>query len=111
MHRKPVETKSGESLSRVIGAVVGLAGFTTAVLVGMSVGNPGTITIGRAILCLVVGVVVGRVLGWTGETAIEEYTEKYRNEHPEPPPPAALVRLKKKRDQHEQIVEEMKKAA
>ncbi len=111
MSKAAVETISGESLSRVVGAVVGLAGFATAVLAGMATGNPGTVTLGRALLCLIIGVVVGRILGWGGEIASKEFLERYREEHPEPEPPAALVRLKQKRDRHELIVEEMKKSA
>lgn len=111
MSKAAVETISGESLSRIVGAVVGLAGFATAVLAGMTTGNPGSVTLGRALICLIAGVVVGRLLGWGGEMAAKEYLERYREDHPEPDPPAALVRLKQKRDRHEQIVEEMKKSA
>lgn len=111
MSKPAVHTMSGESLSRVVGAVVGLAGFTTAILTGMAIGNPGAVTLGRSLLCLVVGVIVGRVLGWVGEVASQEFLVRYRGDHPEPAPPPALVRLKQKRDRHEQIVEEMKKSA
>jgi hypothetical protein len=87
----------GESPSRVLGGVLGLMGFVTALLVGLLSSNPGTTIITRAIIALIVCAVIGRVLGRVGEVCVREFLDRYRAERPIPEMPEALKRLYKKR--------------
>lgn len=111
MAEQPALTLSGEPVSRVVGGVLGLTGFSTALFVGMAIGNPPVITLGRGLLCMLACGIVGRVLGWAGAVATTEFLERYRAERPKPQPPAELIELQERRNRHKQIVEEMKRAA
>lgn len=104
-------TISGEPIPRVIGGVLGLTGFSTALFVGMAIGNPAITTLGRGLLCMIACYMVGRILGSMGATAAGEFLTKYKADRPPPEPPAELLELQDRRDRHKRIVEEMKKAA
>ena len=97
--------------ARVVGGVLGLMGFATAVFVGMVAGLPGVTTLSRALLCMLACYAVGRVLGAMGSTAVEEFVDKYKADRPAPEPPRALVELQDRRDRHKRVVDEMKRAA
>ena len=55
--------------TRVIAAVIGLAGFTVALVAGVAADNPFEVCVSRAILSLAVCSIVGLVLGWVMRTA------------------------------------------
>jgi hypothetical protein len=107
---RPV-TISGEPIPRVVGGILGLTGFSTALFIGMAAGNPATTTLGRGLLSMIVCYIVGRMLGSMGSAAVGEYIEKYKADRPAPEPPSELVELQNQRNRHKQIVEEMKRAA
>lgn len=88
---------TGERPSHTIGAVLGLMGFVTALLVGVLSANPGLVIISRALVAMIVCAIIGRVLGRVGEVCIHEFLDHYRGERPIPEMPEALKRLYKKR--------------
>lgn len=104
-------TLSGEPVPRVCGAVLGLAGFSTALLVGLVTGNPATNTLLRGLLCMAICVAVGRVIGWAGELATREFLDQFREANPEPQTPEELVRLQERRNRHKAIIDEVKRGA
>ncbi|MCC5822969.1 MAG: hypothetical protein JJU44_06745 [Planctomycetes bacterium] len=108
---KQPATISGEPISRVVGGVLGLTGFSTALFIGLVAGNPALVTLGRGIVCMLVCYLVGRVLGSMGGTAAGEFIEKYKSDRPAPEPPQQLVDLQDRRNRHREIVEEMGRAA
>lgn len=55
--------------TRVIAAVIGLAGFTVALVAGLAADNPFEVCVSRAILALAACSIVGLVLGWVMRTA------------------------------------------
>jgi len=69
-------------LSRLIAAVMGLSSFALAVLAGMVAGNPGVVTLLRALVCMAAGFAVGHVLGWAAAVAASEYLKSYREARP-----------------------------
>jgi hypothetical protein len=95
----------------MVGGIMGLTGFSAALFVGMAAGNPAVTTLGRGLLCMIICTLVGRLLGAMGATAVGEFIEKYKSEHPAPPPPSQLIELQDRRNRHKQIVDEMKRAA
>lgn len=101
----------GEPIPRTSGAILGLAGFATALMVGMVIGNPAHITLLRALLCMVVCVVVGRVIGWAGELAARDVVDQYIKDNPPPQTPEELVRLQDQRNRHKAIEDELKRGA
>lgn len=111
MAEKTPVTISGESVPRVVGGVLGLTGFSTALFVGMLIGNPAITTLWRGLLCMIACAFIGRLLGWAGAVATGEFVERYIASHPSPEPPAELVDLQERRNRHKQIVDEMKRAA
>lgn len=110
MGKQPA-TISGEPIPRVVGGVLGLTGFATALFVGMAAGNPALLTLWRGLVCMVVCYAVGRVLGGMGGAAAGEYIDRYKADRPAPEPPQQLVDLQDRRNRHNQIVKEMGKAA
>ncbi len=98
-------------MSRVVGGILGLTGFSTALFIGMAAGNPAITTLARGLVCMIVCCIVGRMLGSVGAVAVGEYLEKYRADRPAPEPPSELVELQDRRNRHKQIVEELKRAA
>lgn len=104
-------TISGEPIPRLIGGILGLTGFSTALFVGMVAGNPAVTTLGRGLLCMIVCYAIGRLLGSMGSVAVGELIENHKANRPIPEPPMELVELQDRRNRHKQIVEEMKRAA
>lgn len=100
-------TLSGERTSRIAGALLALAGFATALLVGLVVSNPGPTAIARALGCMIACLFIGRALGWAGGIATGEFIRAYQKDHPPPRPPHELVRLKNRHDRHKQIADEL----
>ena len=70
--------------AKLIAAVMGLSAFLAALIPGMIIGNPGVITLSRALLCMAVGYAVGRVLGWVAEVAAGEFLTAYQESRPLP---------------------------
>jgi len=102
---------TSESVPRVCGSVLGLAGFVTVLLVGLIEGNPAPTILARGLLCMLACAVVGRLLGWAGMVASAEVIERFRAENTPPTTPEALLRLRDKKQRHEAVVEKMKQAA
>lgn len=109
--KEPIPTVCGEPMSRVVGGILGLTGFSTALLVGVLVGNPPLTTLTRGLICMVACAVVGRLLGSAGAIATGEFVRRYQQLHPLPHPPAELQGLQARRNRHKQIVDEMKRPA
>jgi len=93
----------GERPARIVGGVLGLMGFVTALLVGLLNANPGLIIVTRALVALIVCCVIGRIIGRIGEICVEEFLMRYREENPIPGMPEALKRLYKKRADQEAL--------
>ncbi len=55
--------------TRVIAAVIGLAGFTVALVAGVAADNPFEVCVSRAVFALAVCSIVGLVLGLVMRTA------------------------------------------
>ncbi len=97
--------------SRVISSVLGLMGFFTACLVGLSVGNPGSIILVRAMLALAVCAVIGRVIGTVGEVCVREFVVKYKADRPMPEMPEELQELYDTQARDEALRDRMKQSA
>ena len=97
--------------ARVISCVLGLMGFFTALLVGLSAANPGVIILLRAMIALALCALVGRILGIVGEICVREFLDQYKADRPTPVLPIQLQRLYKSRADHEAIRKSMKKSA
>lgn len=97
--------------ARLISGVLGLMAFVLACVVGLLAGNPGFVILTRAILAMLVCALVGRFLGIVGEVCVREFVERYKSERPRPRKPQQLVRLEQAKQEHEQVVRSMKKAA
>ena len=102
---------TGEPIPRTSGAILGLAGFATATLVGMIAGNPGSITIMRGLVCMIACVIIGRLIGWAGEISAREHVTEYIDDNPSPETPEQLLRLQERRNRHKAIVDEVKRGA
>ncbi|MEM1185854.1 MAG: hypothetical protein AAGI53_12745 [Planctomycetota bacterium] len=76
--------------ARLIASVLGLSSFAVALAAGWIASNPGTTTIMRAIIAMVCGYALGRVLGWAAEVTAREYLETYTEAHPIPDPLPAV---------------------
>ncbi len=75
-----------EPPAKFIAAVLGLSSFATATLAGMIAGNPGTVTLLRAIPCTLAGYLLGWAVGKAAQTAAREYIDRYKLLHPIPEP-------------------------
>jgi hypothetical protein len=58
--------------AKVIASTMGLAGFTVAILAGLTADNPTESILGRAVLSMLVCNVVGFLLGTIGAGAIRD---------------------------------------
>jgi len=97
--------------TQLVSGVLGLMGFTTALLVGLLAGNPAIAILGRALLAMLLCALVGRLLGSVGEVCVREYVTKYKSDRPQPNKPKELVELDLKQEAHESVMNSMKKAA
>ncbi|MDF1809889.1 MAG: hypothetical protein P1U42_09365 [Phycisphaerales bacterium] len=97
--------------TKLVSGVLGLVGFSTALLIGLIAGNPGYIIILRAIVAMVCCAFVGRILGAIGEVCVREFVTNYKSGRPVPQKPQELVDLDMKQQAHASMVQNMKKAA
>lgn len=70
--------------SRVIATCFALAGFAATAIVGVYVGNPAALVLGRAILVMIAAYVVGRLLGGVMARAISHHVTQYKQSRPLP---------------------------
>lgn len=63
-------------VARFAGASLGLLAFTIAVVCGLIVRNPVTVTLSRGILALVVFCIIGMVLGAVAQMVIAEHEKR-----------------------------------
>jgi hypothetical protein len=70
-----MQTESGPKL---FAAVLGLSCFTMALVAGAIAGNPGYVTLARAIPCMMLGYLIGWALGAVAFVAVREHVERYR---------------------------------
>ena len=97
--------------TRLVSGVLGLMGFSTAILVGILAGNPGIVILLRAMLAMLICAVIGRVLGAMGEVCVREYVTHYKSNRPVPAMPDELIELEKRLEDHGKVIDNMKKAA
>lgn len=97
--------------TQLVSGVLGLMGFTTAILVGLFAGNPVLAILLRAIVAMLVCAFVGRILGAVGEACVHEYVTRYKTDRPQPSKPKELVALDMEQEAHESVINTMKKAA
>lgn len=69
---------------KVTGAVLGLAGFTIALVVALLSGVPSIDALLRAIFCAILCNIIGHLIGWVGRRVIDEFIESYVREHTVP---------------------------
>jgi hypothetical protein len=62
-----------EGMTRTTGACLGLLAFSTAILAGVSIGNPVATTLSRALWAMVAFYILGAVLGHVAMRVIDEY--------------------------------------
>jgi len=92
---------------RVFSGVLGLSGFITASVVGLGAGNPGALILTRALLAMLVCAIVGRILGYAGETCVREFIRMYKQRFPIPSMPEPLSRMYEKQSDRETVRNEM----
>ncbi len=97
--------------THLVSGVLGLMGFTTALVVGLIAGNSGLVILTRALVALFLCAIVGRLLGAVGEVCVREFVTKYKSDRPQPIKPRELVDLDREQRVHESVVDSMKKAA
>ncbi len=97
--------------TQLASGVLGLMGFTTALVVGLLAGNPALVILTRAMVAMLVCAVVGRLLGAAGEICVREYVTKYKSDRPQPTKPQELIDLDREQRAHESVIDTMKKAA
>ncbi|MBL8761527.1 MAG: hypothetical protein JNL50_09515 [Phycisphaerae bacterium] len=67
---------------RTIAACLGLTAFAVAVAAGLLTGNPAGVVLGRALLALVVGQMLGVVIGQVGTRVVEDQLRAYVSSNP-----------------------------
>ena len=97
--------------SKLISGVLGLMGFSTALVIGMLAQNPALVTIGRALIAMFVCALIGRMLGVVGEVCVREFVSTYKYNRPEPEKPQELVELDNEKKAHKTVMSTLKKAA
>jgi len=97
--------------TKLISGVLGLVGFSTALVIGLLAGNPGYIIILRAIVAMLCCAFVGRILGAVGEVCVREFVTNYKTDRPVPQKPQELIDLDLQQQAHASMVKNMKKAA
>jgi len=68
----------------VIAACFALAGFAATAVAGVYVGNPADLVIGSAILVLIGGWILGRLLGGVMVHAMNAHVAQYKRDRPLP---------------------------
>ncbi|MBL4698545.1 MAG: hypothetical protein JKX70_06910 [Phycisphaerales bacterium] len=97
--------------SKLISGVLGLMGFSTALMIGLLAQNPASVTIGRALIAMFVCAFIGRMLGVVGEVCVREFVSTYKHNRPEPEKPKELVALDDTKKAHQTVMSTLKKAA
>jgi len=69
---------------KVIAGCAGLCGFTVAVLAGLAADNPMDVILGRAIVANIACYLVGGVIGYVMDRAVDEGIEQYKSARPTP---------------------------
>ena len=64
---------------RSIGAQVALLAFGVATLAGLIAGNSPATVLGRAMVALVAGLVVGQAAAWTGKLVIRDHLQRKKH--------------------------------
>ena len=67
---------------RIIATCFAFVAFATALVCGLTAGNPTGTIITRAIVAMVVCYIVGFILGTLGRHAIQEHVDQYKKDHP-----------------------------
>ena len=70
--------------SKVIATCFALIGFSAAILVGSVSGNSTGTVLFRAMMVMLVGYPIGRLVGLVAQRTIEESIASYRTDHPIP---------------------------
>jgi putative Mn2+ efflux pump MntP len=68
--------------TKVIAGCMGLSAFVIAIVAGLSVGNPASETLLRALVAMVICQMIGVGLGWLAESAIAEIHQARGSEKP-----------------------------
>lgn len=105
------ELPVSDTPARILAGVMGLLGFATAALVGLWVGNPGVLILGRALVAMLVCSVLGRLIGYAGFKAVSDFLERYKEESPVPEMPESLQKIYKEEDPTRVDREIMRKSA
>ncbi len=79
MERSNVPTK-------IVASCLALIGFAAAILAGLSVDNPASTTISRALVAMFVCYIIGLAVGAVAQRAVQEHVDTYKKEHPLEPP-------------------------
>lgn len=66
----------------MIATCLALTGFAAALLGGLSAGNTAAVTLGRALVSMMVCYVAGLAIGYAGQAAVHEHVEQYRKNRP-----------------------------
>lgn len=96
-------------VARFAGASLGLLAFTVAVVAGIYVQNPVTVTLSRGILALFLFCGIGLVLGAAAQLVVNEHERRreseilkdYRNDVEDSPKPEATAEESESSDVHE----------
>lgn len=70
--------------SRVIATAFGLSAFSVAVVAGLAADNPAHITLGRALVSMIVCHVLGQFIGAGAENVVRRRIDAYKRAHPVP---------------------------
>ena len=60
---------------RAVGAALGLLAFCTAIIAGLWVGNPATVTLARALWAMLAFCLIGLGLGWAARVVVREHIQ------------------------------------
>ena len=61
---------------RAVGAALGLLAFCTAIIAGLWVGNPATVTLARALWAMLAFCLIGLGLGWAARVVVREHIHR-----------------------------------
>lgn len=68
----------------LLAAILGISGFSVAILAGLAVGNEPIGVVARALMAMVICSIVGQVLGLMCQRAIDEHVAAFAASHPVP---------------------------
>ena len=69
------------SVTQLISVVLALCAFALALVAGLAAGNPADHIVGRAVVAMFIGQIVGALIGRAAQCVIDEHLERYRAEH------------------------------